>query len=59
VGCQPGGSFNSKRRAKGAVRHQPTEPGEGRRKDHEQASHSQQTGHSKGFWDDDKTVTRL
>jgi len=31
------------------------EPGGGERKDREQASCSQQTGHSKGFWDDDET----
>ena len=38
-----------------AVRCKWTEPGEGERKDRAQASRSQQTGHSKGFWDDDET----
>ena len=32
-----------------------TEPGGEWRKDWEHASHSRQTGHSKGFWDDDET----
>jgi len=41
--------------AKGAVQCQRTEPGGGRRKDPEQASHNRQTGHSKGFWDNDET----
>jgi len=30
------------------------EPGGGWRKDRERASHSRQTGYSKGFWDDDE-----
>jgi len=38
-----------------AVRCKRTEPGGGERKDREQASCSRQTGHSKGFWDDDET----
>jgi len=38
-----------------AVRCRRTEPGGGGRKDCEQASRSQQTGHSKAFWDDDET----
>jgi len=38
-----------------AVRCQRTELGGGERKDREQASRSQQTGHSKGFWEDDET----
>jgi len=38
-----------------AVRCKRTEPGGGERKDREQASRSRQTGHSKGFWDDDET----
>jgi len=49
---------SSKMRVKGAVRCQRTEPGGGRRKDRERASHNRQTGHSKGFWDDDETRTR-
>ena len=32
-----------------------TKPGGGGRKDREQASRGRQTGHSKGFWDDDET----
>jgi len=32
-----------------------TELGGGERKDREQASRSRQTGHSKGFWDDNET----
>jgi len=32
-----------------------TEPGGGERKDCEQVSGSRQTGHRKGFWDDDET----
>ena len=38
-----------------AVRCKRKEPGGGERKDREQASRSRQTGHSKGFWDDDET----
>jgi len=38
-----------------AVRCKRTEPGGGERKDCEQASRSRQTGHSKGFWDDNET----
>ena len=38
-----------------AVRCKWIEPGRGERKDREQASRSRQTGHSKGFWDDDET----
>jgi len=38
-----------------AVQFKRTEPGEGERKDGEQASRSGQAGHSKGFWDDDET----
>jgi len=38
-----------------AVRCKRTEPGEGERKNCEQASRIRQTGHSKGFWDDDET----
>jgi len=38
-----------------AVRCKRTEPGEGERKDREQASRSRQTGHGKAFWDDDET----
>ena len=38
-----------------AVRCKRTEPGGGERKDSEQASRSRQTGHSKGFCDDDET----
>jgi len=38
-----------------AVRCKRTEPGGGERKDREQASRSRQTGHSKGFLDDDDT----
>jgi len=38
-----------------AVQYKRTEQGGGGRKDHEQASGSRQTGHSKGFWDDDET----
>jgi len=57
-GACRGRSLSSKVSAKGAVRCQQTEPGGGRRKDREQASHSQQTGHSNGFWDDDETGMR-
>jgi len=32
-----------------------TELGGGRRKDGEQASYNRQTGHHKGFWEDDET----
>jgi len=32
-----------------------TKPGAGRRKDRERPSDKGQTGHSKGFWDDDNT----
>jgi len=39
-----------------AVRCKWTEPGGGERQDREQASGSRQTGHSKGFWDDDETA---
>ena len=35
--------------------YQRTELGVGGRKDCEEANHNRQTGHSKGFWDDDKT----
>jgi len=35
-----------------------TEPGGEWRKDREQASHSQQTGHSNSIWDEDETWTR-
>jgi len=56
VGCQP---VRSSRVPAGertvAVRCKRKEPGGGRRKDREQASRSRQTGHSKGFWDDDET----
>ena len=37
------------------VLYQRTEPGGGGRKDSERASHNRQTGHSKGFWDDNET----
>ena len=52
------GRISSKVPAYGAVRCQLTEPGGGYRKDRERASHNRQTGYSKGFWDDDETVTR-
>jgi len=52
------GEVSSTMPAKGAVRCQRTEPGGGRRKDHERASHNRQTGHGKGFWDDNETGTR-
>jgi len=39
----------------GAVRCKRTEPGEGERNNCEQASRSRQTGHCKGFWDEDET----
>jgi len=39
-----------------AVRCKRTEPGGGERKDRQEASHSRQTGPSKGFWDDDATA---
>ena len=48
---------SSKVPAAGAVRCQQTEPGGGRRKHCEQASHKRQMGHRKGFWDDDETET--
>jgi len=38
-----------------AVRCKRRETGGGERKDREQASRSRQTGHSKGFWDDNET----
>jgi len=38
-----------------AVRCKRREPGGGERKDCEQASRSRQTGHSKGFWNDNET----
>ena len=38
-----------------AVRCKRTELGGGEMKDREQASRSRQTGHSKGFWDEDET----
>jgi len=38
-----------------AVQGKRTEPGGGERKDREQASRCRQTGHSKGFWEDDET----
>jgi len=53
-----GGEVSSKVPAKGALWCQRTEPGGGRRKDRERASHNRQMGHSKGFWDDDDTRTR-
>jgi len=37
------------------VRYQRTEQGGGGRKDREWASHNRQTGHGKGFWDDDES----
>jgi len=37
------------------VRYKQTEPGEGGKQDREQASDNGQTGHSKGFWDNDET----
>jgi len=57
-GASQGRSFSSKVAAKGAVTCQRTEPGGGRRKDSERGSPSRQTGHSKGFWDDEETGTR-
>jgi len=36
------------------VQYQRTELGGGGRKDRERAGHNRQTGHSKGFWDDDE-----
>jgi len=48
-----GGEVSSKMLTKGAVQCQWTEPGGERRKDCERASHKGQTGHSKGFWDDE------
>jgi len=56
VGCQPAMSSRvpaGERMV--AVRCKRTEPGGGERKDREHASRSRQTGHSKGFWDDDET----
>jgi len=44
--------------AKGAVRCQRTEAGEGRRKDSEHASHNRQMGHGKGFREEDESGTR-
>jgi len=38
-----------------AVRCKRTEPGGGERTDRKQARCSRQTGHSKGFWDEDET----
>jgi len=52
-----GGEVSSKVPAKGALWCQRTEPEGGRRKDRERASHNQQTGLSKCYWDDDGTGT--
>ena len=58
LGASRGGRYSSKVPAKGAVRGQRTEPGGGGRKDREQPSDSQQTGHSKGCWNADETRMR-
>ena len=56
VGCQPKRSSRVPAREQSlAVRCKQTEPGGGCRKDREQASRSRQTGHSKGFGEDDET----
>jgi len=47
--------LSSKVPAYGAIRCQWTEWGDGWRKHRELASDNRQTGHSKGFWDDDET----
>ena len=55
-GCQP--VVSSTVPARGwivVVRYQRTEQGGRGSKDCERASHNRQTGHSKGFWDDDET----
>jgi len=51
--------FSSKVPAKGAVWCQRIEPAGGLRKDHKRGSHSRQTSHSKGFWEDEETERDL
>jgi len=50
-----GEEVSSKMAANEAVQCQRMEPGEGRRKYREHASHNQLMGHSKGFWDNSET----
>ena len=56
VGCPPVMSSRVPARERIlVVRYKRTDPEEGGRKDRQRASHNQQTGHGKSFWDDHET----